>query len=217
MKSITNKLFLLALATILTIQNFEVMAQIHGYTYGSQQLATSPVTMDDLALLKKTLLWSEDDDRYLRMAGEVLGDQVDDVLDLWYGYVGGNEHLLYYFTNKGEPQGPYLDAVRKRFGQWIHDLCNKPYDQDWLNYQYEIALRHHSTKKNKTDGVESVPIIHGRYLTTFIYPLTVTIKDFLGKKGHSEEDVNGMYNAWFKAVTLTAVLWTYPYYREGEF
>ncbi len=193
------------------------MAQIHGYDYGSPALQKSPVSLEDLALLKKTLLWSEEDDRYLRMAGEVLSDQIDDVLDLWYGYVGSNEHLVYYFSHNGQPVGPYLDAVRKRFGQWIKDLCNRPYDQDWLNYQYEIALRHHSAKKNKTDGVESVPIVHFRYIPAFIYPLTVTIKDFLAKKGHSPKDVEGMYNAWFKAVTLTAVLWCYPYVKEGEF
>jgi hypothetical protein len=30
----------------------------------------SPVTLGELSLLKKTLLWSEDDDRYLRMTGD---------------------------------------------------------------------------------------------------------------------------------------------------
>lgn len=193
------------------------MAQIKGYNYGSTSLATSPVSMQDLALLKKTLLWSDDDDRYLRMAGQVLADQTDAVLDLWYGYVGGNEHLLHYFTKNGQPNMDYLGAVRARFGQWILDLCNRPYDQDWLNYQHEIALRHHSTKKNQTDGVDAVPIIHARYLVAFIYPITVTIKGFLGKKGHSAADVDAMHNAWFKAVTLTTLLWTQPYFRENEF
>ncbi len=193
------------------------MEQVPGYNYGSPKLAKSPVSMEDLALLKKTLLWTEKDDHYLQMAGNTLNDQIDKVLDVWYGYVGSNEHLLYYFTHNGQPVGPYLDAVRKRFGLWIKDLCNTPYDQNWLNYQYEIALRHHTTKKNQTDQVESVPIIHGRYIIAFIYPLTVTIRDFLAKKGHSEKDVDGMYNAWFKAITLTAVLWTYPYFKEEQF
>lgn len=193
------------------------MEQIKGYTYGTATVPTSPLTLDELKLLQKTLLWSDDDDRYLRMAGEVLSDQIDDVLDLWYGYVGGNEHLVYYFTKNGQPNANYLSAVRARFGQWIRDLCNRPKDQDWLNYQYEIALRHHSSKKNKTDGVDAVPIVHGRYLIAFIYPITATIKGFLTKKGHSNDDVEGMYNAWFKAVTLTATLWCQPYFRENEF
>ena len=56
---------------------------IPGYTYGADAVAPSPVTGADVELLKATLLWREDDDRYLRSAGDVLADQVDDVLELW--------------------------------------------------------------------------------------------------------------------------------------
>lgn len=193
------------------------MEQIKGYDYGKATLEKSSVSVQDLALLKKTLLWSDEDDRYLKMAGEVLRDQTNDVLDLWYGYVGGNEHLVHYFSKDAKPNMEYLGAVRARFGQWILDICQKPYDQNWLNYQHEIAKRHHTTKKNQTDGVDAVPIIHYRYMTAFIYPITATIKSFLGKKGHSQADVDGMHNVWFKAVTLTVILWTYPYINKNEF
>lgn len=193
------------------------MEAIKGYDYGKAIVEQSPVSLQDLSLLKKTLLWSVDDDRYLKMAGGVLKDQTNDVLDLWYGYVGGNEHLVHYFTKNGQPNMDYLTAVRARFGQWILDICEKPYDQNWLNYQHEIAKRHHSIKKNKTDGVDTVPIIHYRYMTAFIYLITATIKSFLAKKNHSTVDVEGMHNAWFKAVTLTVILWTQPYINKGEF
>lgn len=189
--------------------------QIKGYAYG--QAGQSPVSITDLELLKKTVLFSEEDEKNLRLAGEVLKDQTNDVLDLWYGFVGGNEHLVHYFTKNGQPNMDYLTAVRARFGQWIMDLCTKPYDQTWLNYQHEIALRHHSTKKNKTDGVDTVPIIHYRYMVAFIFPITATIKGFLAKKGHTAETVEAMYAAWFKAVTLTVILWTYPYINKNEF
>lgn len=190
---------------------------IKGYSYGSSSLNESPVTLSELDLLKKTLLFSEEDEKYLRMAGEILSGQVNSVLDVWYNFVGQNEHLVYYFSKDGQANPAYLDAVRERFGQWIKDLCNRKYDQDWLNYQYEIALRHHTTKKNKTDHVESVPIIHLRYIIAFIFPLTYTIKPFLKKNGHNEEEVDKMYNAWFKAITLTATLWSYPYVKERNF
>lgn len=193
------------------------MKTINGYDYGKATLEQSPVTMQDLSLLKKTLLWSDEDDRYLNMAGDVLKDQTNDVLDLWYGYVGRNEHLVHYFSKNGQPNMDYLTAVRVRFGQWILDICQKSYDQNWLNYQHEIAKRHHSTKKNQTDGVDTVPIIHYRYMIAFIYPITATIKSFLGKKGHTQADIDGMHNAWFKAVTLTVILWTYPYVNKAEF
>jgi hypothetical protein len=62
-----------------------------------------------------------------------------------------------------------------------------------------------------------VPIIHYRYLVAFIFPITATIKGFLARKGHDNETVEAMYAAWFKAVTLTVILWTYPYIHENEF
>lgn len=188
---------------------------INGYTYG--EVEESPVSIADLELLKKTVLFTEEDEKYLKLAGEVLQDQINEVLDLWYGFVGSNEHLVKYFSKDGKPNMEYLTNVRARFGQWIKDLCNKPYDQTWLNYQHEIALRHHSAKKNKTDKVDAEPIINYRYLVAFIFPITATIKSFLEKKGHNAETVEAMFAAWFKAVTLTVILWTYPYINENEF
>jgi hypothetical protein len=190
---------------------------IKGYDYGKLSLEKSPVTLQDLELLKRTLLWSDDDNKFLALSGEVLKTQTAEVLDVWYGYVGSNSHLIYYFSTNEKPNIDYLTAVRKRFEQWILDLCSRPYDQAWLDYQYEIAKRHHSIKKNATDQVDSVPIIHFRYLVAFIYPITVTIKPFLLKKGHSTQEVDGMMNAWFKAITLTVILWTYPYINKNQF
>ncbi len=189
---------------------------IPGYTYGS--VPQSPVTMKELNELKQAVLFSAEDEKYLKMAGEVLKDQIDAVLDLWYGFVGSHPHLVYYFSGPdGKPDANYLAAVRKRFGQWILDTCTRPYDQTWLNYQHEIGLRHHRTKKNKTDNVSSVPNIPLRYLIAFIYPITATIKPFLAKKGHSPDEVDKMHQAWFKAVTLQVALWSYPYAKDGDF
>lgn len=188
---------------------------IKGYSYGAA--AASPVSLQELELLKQTVLFTEEDEKYLRMAGDVLKDQTDAVLDLWYGFVGNHPHLVNYFTKNGQPNMDYLTAVRQRFSQWIMDLCTRKYDQEWLNYQHEIGLRHHSIKKNKTDNVDAVPIIHFRYLVTFIFPITATIKSFLTDKGHSGTEVEKMYAAWFKAVTLTVTLWCYPYINKGEF
>ncbi|MEM2113884.1 MAG: protoglobin domain-containing protein [Candidatus Caldarchaeum sp.] len=197
---------------------FVMVQQIPGYTYGTREVQQAPVSDEEFSLLKTTVLMTDEDIRYLRMAGEVLRDQVDDVLDLWYGWVGSHKHLVHYFGDRksGQPIGEYLQAVRRRFGQWILDTCFREYDRDWLNYQYEIGLRHHKTKKNKTDKVDSVEHIPLRYLIAFIVPITATIKPFLSKKGHSQEDVEKMYAAWFKAVTLSVALWSIPYANKGE-
>ncbi|MEM4344051.1 MAG: protoglobin domain-containing protein [Candidatus Caldarchaeum sp.] len=193
-------------------------SQIPGYKYGSKELPAAPVSDEEFKLLKTTVLMTDEDIKYLRMAGEVLKDQVNDVLDLWYGWVGSHKHLVHYFGYRktGQPIGAYLEAVRKRFGQWILDTCFRDYDREWLNYQYEIGRRHHREKKNKTDGVDSVDHIPLRYLIAFIVPITATIKPFLAKKGHSAEDVEKMYNAWFKAVALSVVLWSIPYTNRSD-
>jgi hypothetical protein len=193
------------------------MTTIAGYTYGTEQVAKSPITLEEFEKLKQAVLFGPEDEKYLRMAGEVLADQVEEVLDVWYGFEGSHPHLLYYFTDgRDNPNSEYLAAVRKRFGQWILDTCKRPYDQAWLNYQQEIGLRHHRTKKNQTDNVTSVPIVHHRYMVAFIYPITATIKPFLAKKGHSAEEVDKMYQAWFKSVVLQVALWSAPYVKEGD-
>ncbi len=190
---------------------------IPGYAF-SDTTTQSPLTLDEWEKLKKAALFSPEDEKYLRMAGEVLSDQVEDVLDVWYGFVASHPHLLYYFTDgQGNPIMGYLEAVRRRFGQWILDTCNRPYDQTWLDYQQEIGLRHHRSKKNQTDGVNAVAHIPYRYLVAFIYPITATIKPFLAKKGHNPEDVEKMHQAWFKSVVLQVALWSAPYVREGDF
>jgi len=188
---------------------------IPGYTFGTATVEPTPVTAEDVELLKATLLWSDDDDRYLRMAGEVLADQVDDVLELWYGYVGSHPHLVKYFAGRdGQPIGEYLDRVRARFAQWVRDVCSRPHDDAWRDYQHEIGLRHTRAKKNKTDGVDSVPEIALRYVIAFIFPITATMRSFLASKGNSPEDVEGMHTAWFKAVVLHVCLWCQPYAVE---
>lgn len=155
----------------------------------------------------------EEDFMYLRIAGKVLQKHVDEILDLWYGWVGSKKHLLYYFGDRksGEPIQQYLQRVRERFGQWILDTCFRDYDKRWLSYAYEIGLRHHSSKKNKTDSVNSVEIIPLRWLICFIYPITSTIKPFLEKGGLKGEYLQKAYNAWFKSVVLQVAIWSKPY------
>jgi hypothetical protein len=127
---------------------------IPGYRLGDPALPKSPITTRDLADLKESLLFGEDDVAALRKARGVVEDQVEAILDVWYGFVASKPHLLVYFSDPatGQPLGPYLEAVRKRFGQWILDTCDANYDDGWLAWQDEIGRRHHRTAKNKTDG-----------------------------------------------------------------
>ena len=187
------------------------MIDLPGYTYG-QSLAGSPVDTGDLDLLLATLLWTEDDAAALRRAGEILVPQTEAVLDVWYGFVAAHPHLVVSFNGAdGQPSGDYLGAVRRRFGRWIDDLCNRAWDQEWLDYQHEIARRHTDTMGD-TDGVTSDQThIALRYLIAFIWPITATVRPFLADGAGPDDDVDALHAAWFKAVTLTVTLWSQAY------
>jgi hypothetical protein len=186
---------------------------------GSDRVARSPVSLDDFNLMKKSVLFDEEDVKYLRLSHDVLADQVEAVLDVWYGFVGANPHLLQSFTGKadGKPLAGYLSAVRKRFGQWILDTARAEYDQAWLDYQHEIGLRHHREKKNRTDRVASTDLVPFRDLFLLVYPVTFTLKPFLAKKGHPAGDIDRMHAAWVKSCLLQVTLWCHPYVKPGDF
>ncbi len=143
-----------------------------GYTRGTDAAPSSPVSLDEFERLKRAVLFTDDDIGYLRMSRGVLEDQVEDVLDAWYGFVGSHPFLLYYFTNRdtGLPEPEYLVKTRERFGRWILDTADANYDQTWLDYQYEIGLRHHRSRKNRTDGSQAVEHINYRYLPPLHIP-----------------------------------------------
>ncbi len=192
---------------------------IPGYTMGQKTLAKAPYTLANLESLKRTLLFTDEDIRYLRMSKTILADQTEAILDVWYGFVASTPELVVYFKNNktGAPDSAYLGAVRKRFGQWIADTADANYDQAWLDYQYEIGLRHTVAKKNKTDKADSMPLVNFRYLSAMTIPVTTTLKPFLAKKGASAADVEKMHAAWVKSVLMQTILWSYPYVQKGQF
>lgn len=191
---------------------------IPGYTFDTSAVARSPVTLGDFELMKKSILFDDEDVKYLRLSRGIVADQVEAILDVWYGFVGSQPHLLASFTGSdGKPLGDYLGAVRRRFGQWILDTAGAEYDQRWLDYQHEIGLRHHRAKKNRTDGAASTAIVPFRDLFALVYPVTFTLRPFLAGKGHAAGDVEKMYAAWLKSCLLQMTLWTYPYVKDGDF
>jgi hypothetical protein len=190
-----------------------------GYALGQPTLARAPYSMADLAALQKSMLFGADDVAALRQSKAILADQTEAILNVWYGFVASTPELVVFFgdTRSGQPDGAYLAAVRKRFALWILDTADAKYDQAWLDWQYEIGLRHNRVKKNKTDGAHGPAQVDFRYLPALTIPITTTLKPFLAKTGASAADVEKMHAAWVKAVLLQAILWSHPYIKDGEF
>jgi len=189
-----------------------VAEEIPGYTFGTFETARSPVSLADLEQLKQSVGFTAQDEQYLRMAGDVLADQTKALVDTWRGVISKTPYLAKHSRDpEGKPIPHYSESSGMRFQQWILDTCLRPYDQDWLNYQQEIALRHTSLKKNKTDGVQSTPYIPLRDIIAFTAVINETIKPFLAAKGHTSEDVEKMHTAWCRSVQLQIALWAEPY------
>lgn len=192
---------------------------VPGYALGQATLARAPYSMADLAALQKSMLFGADDVAALRQSRAILADQTEAILDVWYGFVASTPELVVFFgdTRSGQPDGAYLAAVRRRFALWILDTADARYDQAWLDWQYEIGLRHNRLKKNKTDGAHGPAQVDFRYLPALTIPITTTLKPFLARKGAPAAEVERMHAAWVKAVLLQAILWSHPYIKDGEF
>lgn len=195
-----------------------VADNIPGYTYGSSEVAVSPVLMRDFDDLKQSAGFTEDDQRYLRLAGEVLVDQTEQLIDHWRNRIIAGIPNLARHTR--EPDGrailKYSANSGLRFQQWILDTCFRPYDQDWLNYQQEIALRHTGLKKNKVDGVRSTSHVPLRDIVAFVAVMNETIKPYLAAKGSTVDEVDNMHRAWCASMHMQLALWTKVYLDAGQ-
>jgi Protoglobin len=188
---------------------------IPGYSYGTDAISKSSISLQELEQMKISVGFTEEDERYLRLAGEVLGDQTKQVVEHWRSHIIASiPHLARHSRSPdGKPLPDYLAASNQRFQQWVLDTCLRPYDQTWLDYQQEIALRHTSLKKNQVDGVQSTPHVPLRDIIAFIPVMNETIKPYLAAKGHSPENVEKMHLAWCKSLQLQISLWTGLYAR----
>lgn len=186
-----------------------------GYAYGSAEVTRSPVSLDELDDLKRAVGFDADDERALEELGDILRDRREQLFERWFGLVG-HFFLPTFAGPDGTPDQTYVDRTHPRFMQWIEDTCTRPYDQDWLDYQHEIGLRHHRAKKNRTDGVASVEIVPFRYLPITLYPLTSTLPPFLVEAGVEPERAERLGAAWTKSLVLQITLWSRPYVRDGD-
>lgn len=189
---------------------------IPGYEYGAAHVAQSPVRRDELRQLEATVGWRDDDARVLRDAAELLIPRAEALVDHLRAQIGRQPHLAqWFFGPDGKPDEAYKAAVKKRFVRWVTDLCTRPHDQAWLDYQEEIGLRHTPAKKNQTDGAHTPPVVPLRYLFAFSAPTVLAVAEFLSAGGWPVARVEAARQAWTKAVLLEITLWSRPYVREG--
>ena len=196
----------------------KVASEIPGYSYGAAEVALSPITLTQLDELKLSVGFSAEDERYLRLAGEVLENQTAAIVENWRGrIITSLPHLARHSrTPEGSAIPEYAAKSNLRFRQWILDTCLRPYDQEWINYQEEIAIRHTRQKKNHVDGVRSTPYVPFRDIVAFVPVMNETIRAYMGAKGHAAADVNGMHRAWCKSLQLQVAIWARVYMADAK-
>ena len=147
-----------------------MVTAINNLTGVGTTVTLNPATAAALTSLKVSVGLTSEDERYLQMAGSVLAGQTHQIVQHWRsGIIAGIPNLARHSqAPDGQPLPAYLAASSLRFEQWILDTCLRPYDQDWLNYQHEIALRHTSLRKNQTDQVQSTPYVPLRDILAFL-------------------------------------------------
>lgn len=188
---------------------------IPGYRFGDAGLPPAPMTPTAFEQLQQCLLLGDEDRAALREAAAVVGPRIEEVLDVWYGFVGGHDVLLASFSTAAGPDAEYLARVRARFGQWVRDTLRADFDDAWLRYQFEIGRRH-AAGKNATDGVKGAPdVVPFRYLVALIYPIFATMRPFLAAEAKDEAQLERMHHAWLKVVVLSVALWAQPYVIDG--
>lgn len=191
----------------------EAAEEIPGYSYGRADVARSPISETQLVELKVSAGFTDEDERYLRLAGAVLEGQTEQIVHHWRNQIiAGIPNLARHSrTPEGEPIPAYLERSNARFRQWILDTCLRPWDQDWIDYQQEIALRHTRLKKNQVDGVRSSSYVPLRDVMAFTGVMNETIKPYLAANGSSADEVEKMHSAWCKAIQVQLALWVGPY------
>lgn len=162
--------------------------------YHEDTQSTCPISLQEFELLKETVLWTDEDESYMKMSAEILRDQVDNIVDVWTSFIAVYPHLTKNFSD--------LEATGEQIKKWIMTSAESHYDEKWLSQQF----------------ANSLPLQNFRFAPVLAYPLTATLKPFLVKKHtRSLEDVECMHQAWMKSVLLQLSIWSHRYVRDGEF
>src|SRR5258708_6650857 len=123
-------------------------ASIPGYEYGRPEVARSPGSIEELRQIEATAAWNEEDVKILQRHPGIFKDNAEHMGDAWRAVIGAQPHLAkLFFGPDGKRDAQYAASVKKRFVQWVVDVCVRPRAQAWLDYQGEIGLRHTPAKK----------------------------------------------------------------------
>src|SRR6516225_6385010 len=84
------------------------------------------ISLQELVLLKRMLLFTQEDEKLLHIAAPVLKSSHRVILQRWYNYIRADGYLSFFFDVSSEA------AFRNsHFSAWLQQLCNRPGSQNW--------------------------------------------------------------------------------------
>ncbi len=159
--------------------------------------AVPAISLQELVLLKRMLLFTQEDEKLLHIAAPILKSSLGVILQRWYNYIRTDSYLSSYFDISSEA------AFRNsHFSTWLQQLCSRPDSQNWQEVE------------RKAD--ESVVTLHSlqpellRYLVIMGYPVIRFGTEAIAISNLDPVLVGRIGAAWYKAVTLSLALWAYP-------
>ncbi|HVI48885.1 MAG TPA: protoglobin domain-containing protein [Chitinophaga sp.] len=176
----------------------------------------SSVDAQTLVKLKRMMLFTQEDEQMLTLAGELLAPHAEAILNRWYEGIAANHYLANYFTSSGSPDLDYIQSLRPHFREWITRLCERPESGRWWEFEQKI-ISQLQAKNQPLNDLPAFPAAYLRYIFTFIYPISEIGREYLINTGHKPEDVSKMHQAWYKAVSLSVLLWIYPSSQQAPF
>lgn len=193
--------------------------QVPGYALGSKEVPRAPIDMSEFQKILDTVGFTGNDVEMLRRSRPILEKHLDALVGDWFDFIMDHDHLVAAFEDPdtGKADERYLDAVRARYRQWVLDTAAARYDQDWLDYQFEIGRRLHRSGKNDTDEVSALEIVPFRYLFPMSVTMLTMMRPYLEKDGASAPDIDRMLAAWDKSMMVQLTLWSYHYVGEADY
>jgi hypothetical protein len=97
--------------------NEKIPEHIPGYSYGTAEVGTSPISIQELEESKISTGFTEENESYLRLAGEVLADQTKQIVEHWRsGIIASLPNLARHSrTREGNAIPEYLANSNLRF------------------------------------------------------------------------------------------------------
>ncbi len=169
---------------------------------------------EEVDLLLRISLFSQDDERALRSAWRILRGQTDDYLDVVLGVVAAYPPLVGALMDSvgGHGLETSAETARQRFRRWLFETCNLPRDPPWLR-QLHAQPPAPEASANQASA-ETLP--HFRYLIALVYPVVAAARPFLAAGGRNAVEIEQMQYALLKAILLQVALLAKLYLETGD-